>query len=92
MTLPAVSQNIRILNLLTKQERRVELEHTSLSLLQPTIAMLLQSPSVPYILVTEDGKIASDSYFSANNNREITLFLLHYKSTSGSRITGIRTL
>ncbi len=54
--------------------------------------MLLQSPSVPYILVTEDGKIASDSYFSASNNREITLFLLHYKGTSGSRITGIRTL
>lgn len=92
MTLPAVSHTIRIINLLTKQERRVELEHTSLSLLQPTIAMLLQSPSVPYILVTEDGKIASDSYFSANTNREITLFLLHYKGTSGSRITGIRTL
>lgn len=92
MTLPVVSQNIRIINLLTKQERRVELEQTSLSLLQPTIAMLLQSPSVPYILVTEDGKIASDSYFSATNNRELTLFLLHYKGTSSSRITGIRML
>ena len=62
MTLPAVSHTIRIINLLTKQERRVELEHTSLSLLQPTIAMLLQSPSVPYILVTEDGKIVKCFY------------------------------
>lgn len=54
--------------------------------------MLLQSTSVPYILITDDGKIATDSYLSDSNNRDMIIFLLHYRCTGKGLITGIRIL
>lgn len=73
------SHRYRIVNLLTQQERVAEIETPSLAVLKSAIALVLQSQSTPYMLLTREGDVATDASLSHSE----LLYVLHYTGENG---------
>lgn len=73
------SHRYRIVNLLTQQEHSAEIEMPSLAVLKSAIALVLQSQSTPYMLLTREGDVATDASLSHSE----LLYVLHYTGENG---------